>query len=159
MTEQNFEFEVPAYTQGTVIRLLTNYVEIRSTLVDHMPKPIKPLYTTTAKYFFREKPFGSSSSTPWPFMTKGHAQSRSDGKKKARMTQDLHVCTIDLEEGLKTLTDEEYKLLADYYIFGEGTIQSLAEARGLLSRGRLQEKIQRTIKKLVRIMNEGTYYE
>jgi hypothetical protein len=88
-------------------------------------------------------------------MTKPHAMQRVDGKKRARMLEDLHCATMDLEAALQQLSDDEFKLLADYYIYGNGTLDELAQARGLLSKGRLQEKIQRLVRKLVRYMNQG----
>jgi hypothetical protein len=152
----DFQFDVSVYDQNTVIKLLQNYMDIRSTLIDRMPKNLKPVYTS-AKQTYRERPRGSSASTPWPFMTKSHAQPHIDGKKRARMQEELHVCAIDLEEALKRLKDDEFKLIADYYIIGGTTIEAVAESRGLLSKGRLQERIQRIVAKLVRYMNSDLY--
>lgn len=155
MSESNsFEFEVPSYSQKIVIRLLTNYVDIRSQMIDRMPQPTRQLYRTP-KYTYDEKPLGASSSTPWPFMAKPRAQQIVDGKKRARMMEDLHVATLDLENALNTLSDADYQLIADYYLFGNGTIDQLATARGLRSKGRLHERIQRVVRRLVRVMNDG----
>ena len=154
---ETFRFEVPEYTQGIVIKLLQNYVDIRGTVLDRMPKPSKPLYTSSAKYLFREKPFGASSEQEWPFMSKQRAPTYTDGKRRARMMEDLHVASLDLECALNQLTKEEFDLLADYYILGNGTIEELAHARGLASKGRLQERIQRIVRKVVRILNNGQY--
>jgi hypothetical protein len=86
-------------------------------------------------------------------MTKPHASTVQDGKKRARMMEDLHCASLDLEDALNQLSDEDYKLVADYYIFGNGTIEELAAARGLASKGRLQERIQRIVRRIVRYMN------
>lgn len=153
MTDSQFTFEVPEYNQAIVTRLLINYIDIRISLLDRMPKPNRPLYSTTKKLSYRERPLGSSTTTPWPFMTKARAASPIDGKKRARMMEDLHVATIDLENALKTLTNDEYRLIADYYIYGNGTLEELATARGLASKGRFHERLQRIVKKLVKRMN------
>jgi RNA polymerase sigma factor (sigma-70 family) len=156
-TNENFEFQMPEYSQGTVIRLLNMYLDIRMALIDRMPNPSKPLYSVKQNHGFREKPLGSSAALPWPFMTKPHATSHTDGKKRARMMEDLHAAAIDLEQALKGLSDDEHQMILDYYVFGGMTIEELAQARGLASKGRLQERLQRIIKKLTRYMNEGTY--
>lgn len=154
---QGFNFEVPEYTQSSVIKLLQNYLDIRGSLLDRMPKPSKVLYSAKKNHEFREKPFGSSAALPWPFMTKHHAPSHTDGKKRARMMEDLHCATLDLEDALNSLSDEELGLIADYYIIGSMTMEDLAESRGLASKGRLQERLQRIVRKLTRRMNGITH--
>lgn len=151
MTEE-FEFTVPAYNRGVVIRLLQHYLDIRLSLIDRMPTPTKPLYTN-AKHTFHERPLGATKESGWPFMGKPHAQPHIDGKKKARMIEDMHCATMDLEQALARLKPDEYQLIADYYIYGSGTLDELAEARGLLSKGRLHDRIMRIVAKLVRYMN------
>lgn len=153
MTE--FKFEVPEYSQRSVITLLQNYMDIRSTLIDRMPNPRVPLYAPRKNHEFREKPFGSSGALPWPFMTKNHTPVRTDGKKRARMMEDLHCATIDLERALSQLNDEDFGLVRDYYIVGAMTMEDLAQSRGLASKGRLQERLQRIVSRLVRYMNTG----
>lgn len=155
MTDEAFEFEVPAYSKGTVIRLLEHYLDIRLSILDRMPTPTKPLYSNNERHTFREKPLGSSGNSPWPFMSRPHATKKVDGKKRARMMEDLHCATLDLENALATLDKDEYDLVADYYIYGSGTLEDLAAARGLLSKGRLHDKLQRIVSKLVRRMNNG----
>lgn len=156
MTSEAFHFQVPSYSQKTVIRLLDNYVQIRSTMIDRMPQPSKPIYRVP-KYTYAEnlKPLGASAATPWPFMAKPRASQIVDGKKKARMMEDLHCATLDLECALNKLSDDDYALIADYYLFSNGTIEELARARGLSSKGRLQERIQRIVMRLVKSMNDG----
>jgi hypothetical protein len=151
---ERFDFEVPVYSQKVVIRLLDNYVKIRSTMIDRMPEPRKPIYLKD-RYTYQEKPLGASAATPWPFMTRPRAQQITDGKKRARMMEDLHVATLDLECALNRLSDDDYHLIADYYLFGNGTLDELATARGLASKGRLHERIQRIVQRLVRSMNNG----
>lgn len=150
-----FEFQVPSYSQKIVIRLLDNYLKIRASMIDRMPQPSKPIYSTP-KYSYDQKPLGASALTPWPFMTKPRAQQIVDGKKRARMMEDLHCAALDLECALNQLSDEDYYLIADYYLFGNGTIEELAHARGLASKGRLQERIQRIVARLVKLMNDNT---
>jgi hypothetical protein len=151
---ETFEFEVPVYSKGIVIRLLQRYLDIRLSLIDRMPKQDKAIYSSQ-QHQYREKPLGASANTGWPFMQKPNAQPRMDGKRKARMMEDLHCATIDLENALLTLTPDEYKLIAEYYIYGSVTLDELAEARGLTSKGRLHDRIMRIVAKLVRRMNEG----
>ena len=119
-----------------------------------MPQPTKPLYSNPT-YTYDEKPLGASPATPWPFMAKPRAQQLVDGKKRARMMEDLHCAALDLEAALQDLSDADFALIADYYIIGNGTIEELAHARGLSSKGRLQERIQRIVRRLVRTMNDG----
>lgn len=154
-----FNFEVPEYSQRSVITLLQNYLDVRSTLVDRMPTPKVPLYTPKKNHEFREKPFGASAALPWPFMTKHHAPVRTDGKKRARMMEDLHCAVLDLESALATLSVEDFGLVRDYYIVGAMTMEDLAQSRGLASKGRLQERLQRIVSRLVRVMNTGARHE
>lgn len=151
--DQEFNFEVPEYSRRSVITLLQNYLDIRSTLIDRMPNAAAPVYSAKKNHEFREKPFGASKALPWPFMTKHHAPMRVDGKKRARMMEDLHCATLDLERALATLSSEEYSLIREYYIVGAMTMEDLAASRGLASKGRLQERLQRIVNKLVRHMN------
>lgn len=121
-------------------------------MIDRMPEPTKPLYLKDV-YTYSEKPLGASSATPWPFMSRPRAQQITDGKKRARMMEDLHVATLDLEHALNKLSDDDYRLIADYYLFGNGTLEQLATERGLASKGRLHERIQRIVARITRIMN------
>lgn len=151
---RTFEFEVPEYSVHVVARLLENYVQIKTTLNDRMPTPSAPLYKTTGTLSYQEKPLGAGKTTPWPFMTRPRAQQVPDGKKRARMSEDLHAAVLDLECAFQHLGTTDQQLLLQYYVIGGITLDELAAHLGLRSRGRLYERLQRIIGKLTRIMND-----
>lgn len=153
----SFEFRIDEYQRGLVIRLLENYVDMRGTVLGGVGKPMKTTYKQTVKYTFAERPLGASGAFPWPFMHKAHAQSPPNGRQRAQMSEEVMCALIDIEDALNDLGDEDFRLIFEYYIVGGKTLDELAAERGLKSRGRLHERIQRIIKRMVKHMNG--YYE
>jgi len=155
----DFSFELPAYSQPTVIRLLRNYMQIRMRLIDGMPVRPAPLYTTSSEHHSkRERPLGAVAGQAFPFMERPKAQPSIDGKKKARMIEELHVAAIDLEEALEKLSPDDYDLTLKYFILQTHNLDELCAERHLSSKGGMQERLQRIVKRLVRTMN-GTDHE
>lgn len=148
-----FQFEVPEYSPGLVIRLLTHYADMRGTVTGGLGTPMKTTYKQTVKYTFSEKPLGASTSFPWPFTHKPHVQDKPNGKKRAMMAEEISVALIDVEDALQKLGDDDFSLIYEYYILGGITLDELAAKRGLKSRGRLHERIQRIIMRMVKSMN------
>lgn len=153
MSDGGFNFELPEYTPGLVVRLLTHYADMRGTVTGGVGNPMKTTYKQTVKYTFAEKPLGASSSFPWPFMHKPYAQQQPNGKKRALMSEEISVALIDVEDALQTLSDDDFNLIYQYYILGGITLDELAARNGLRSRGRLHERIQRIIMRMVKHMN------
>lgn len=153
MTKESFEFETPAYTRGSVIRMLMHYGDMRASVLGGQGTPMKTIYKQSVKYTFAERPLGASSSYPWPFMHKPHAQSSPNGKKRARMSEDVMCALIDLEDALDRLHERDFHLIYEYYILGGITLDELAARNGLKSRGRLHERLQRIVKRMTNTMN------
>jgi hypothetical protein len=153
--ENYFRFQIDEYRRGLVVRLLENYVDMRGTVLGGLGKPMKTTYKQTVKYTYDEKPLGASDYTPWPFMHKPHAQSPPNGRQRASMYEEMECALIDIEDALNALGDEDFKLVFDYYIVGGRTLDQLAAERGLTSRGRLYERIQRIVKRMVKHMNKN----
>lgn len=160
MTDTEFNFEIKEYNNQTVIRLMNNYINIRMRLLDGMPTRPTPLYTSGPKdqKKKKEQPLGSNSGQSWPFMEKPKAQPNIDGKKKARMIEELHVSAIDLEEALAKLHEGDLDLVLKYYVYQTHNLDDLCNERNLTSKGGMQERLQRVIKKIVKHMN-GPRYE
>jgi hypothetical protein len=98
-------------------------------------------------------PFGMTpSSQPWPFMEQKHAVHRTDGKANARMMEELHVAVLDIEQALKHLSDDDLRLTYQYLIFQTHTLDELIAERGLTSRGSMQLRIQRIIRRVTKLM-------
>lgn len=109
--------------------------------------------TTKTKH---ERPLGyTPDQAPYPFMTKQHASIPIDGKRKAQMNEEIIVSMIDLEQGLKYLTDEYLSLIYKHYLFQTHTIQDLCNEQGVTSRGSMRNKCYRALCALTRYMNNG----
>lgn len=142
-----------AYTPRLVEKLLKNYLDIRYTLEGKSPD-LPDTYAVNVKQTYQRVPFGMQpSEAPWPFMEKLHATSPRDGKKQAREMLELHMSCLDIERALKLLDDDDLKLIYQYFIFQTHTLDELVAERGLTSRGSMQSRTQRVLKKLTRIMN------
>lgn len=153
--DNSFEFSIPEYKQKTVILLMQNYINIRIRLLDRMRTNPDSLYVRTETETTKEKPLGSNSSQAWPFMERSTAKSAVDGKKKAMMEEELHVAAIDLEEALSKLGDEDLDLVVKYFILQTHTLDELCTYKNLSSKGGLQERLQRIVKRLVKYMNNA----
>lgn len=152
---ESFEFVVPTYSRGLVVRLLIHYADMKGTVSGGLGQPMKTAYKQTVKYTYAEKPLGASASFPWPFMHKSHVQSPPNGKNRARMSEEILCALIDVEDALNSLGDDDFSLIYDYYILGGITLDELAAKRGLKSRGRLHERLQRIVLRMVDHMNNG----
>lgn len=153
MDNEHFNFKIPEYKPGTVIRLMQNYMSIRIRLLDRTRTNPDMLYITPREKTEKEVPLGSTSSQSWPFMERSISKGPLDGKKRAMMEEELHVAAIDLEEALKKLGDDDFDLAVKYFILQTHTLDELCKYMGLSSKGGLQERLQRIVKRIARHMN------
>lgn len=133
------------YTEGSVERLLRNYLDIRATLEGNTQK-LHDTYTIPLKQQQQTNPF----SIP------RHAKPPRDGKAKARFLEELLCAVIDLEEAFPRLSPDDQELLLKYHISQGYTLDELMAERGVTSRGSMQLRIRRSVQRLVR---ELEYHE
>jgi hypothetical protein len=150
---------MPSYTPRAVERLLKSYLDIRDALTGRTQQ-LHDTYAITKRpspvtRSTNDRPLGDTGGIPWPFMETSHARSPMNGKAKAQFMQELHVSILDLERGLKELTDEDLALIYDYLIFGNKTLDQLTVERGLTSRGSMQRRVMRAVERLTRAMERS----
>lgn len=148
------------YTIGLTERLLRNLLDIEATLHGRgQHATANPTTLTPPNRRADRVPLGQGryDARPWPFMGKGHAKAPRDGKARARQMEDLHCALIDVTSALVAvdrhgnyrISDDDYWLLCEYYIFQNYTLDELCAQRGTLSKGSMQRRCQRAIGRLV----------
>lgn len=151
-----------SYSVKAVERLLRNYVDFRHNLLDggsgqaltESIEPAAPAVATLSHTNLR--PLGWSENDPrWPFMEPRHARTRIDGKQKAKAMQEIHVSVLDLEAGLKRLTDDDLEIVYKYHLFQTRTLDELCIERGVRSRGSMSRRIERAVNRLCFEMEFG----
>ena len=110
----------------------------------------------------RELPLGMTPNDPrgWPFREPQHAKEPFDGKAKAMLTQELHCSIIDLKTALTRkdkygnylVDDDDIDLLTKYHIYQTHTLADLALERNVTSRGSMQRRVLRAVRRLVDVM-------
>lgn len=157
------------YSTDLVERLLRNLLDIREMLSGGSGAKVPDNYAirTPKKRTDdqRELPLGMSPNDPrgWPFREPQHAKEPFDGKAKAKLTQELHCSVIDLEMALERkdqrgnyLVDEDdMDLLLKYHILQTHTLDDLLHERQAVSRGSMQRRILRAVRRLAGIMEQG----
>lgn len=144
---------MPTYTAPMVEKLLRNYLDIRYTLEGRGQILPDTYAVRTAARNTDDVPLGQTArGQPWPFMEKARAKAPMDGKRRARLIEELHVACIDIEDALRKLTDDDLELLYDYHIFQNKTLDELVAARGVTSRGSMQKRIYRAVQRLTYAM-------
>jgi hypothetical protein len=146
-----------------VERLLRNYIDFRLNLLDggSSQTPEDPSEEAAApaqavESFDKRRPLGwSMNDQRWPFMEPRHAHSKIDGKRKAQLITEIHVCVLDLERGLKGLADDDLELVYKYHLFQTRTLDELCVERGVASRGSMSRRIERAVNRLVFEMEYG----
>jgi hypothetical protein len=128
----------PAYTVGRLEKLLSNYLDIRATLNGRTQQ----LHDTNAIEEEHARPFSNRS----------HAKAPQNGKGRARMLEDLHVSVIDIEEALPRLAPDDQQLIIEYHILHSKTLDELCGERGSTSRGSMQRRVQRSVSRLVDVL-------
>lgn len=137
---------MPTYTPRTVERYLKNYLDIRY-MLDGRGQQLPDTYAVKAPARSADNlPFGQTASgQAWPFMEPHRARSPVDGKRKARLLEDLHCVCLDIEDASKRVTDEDLELIYKYLILGTYTLDELVAERGVTSRGSMLRRIQRAV--------------
>lgn len=147
------------YSEKEVAFLLGYYLEYRSNLISPTAIPEEPCIRGEYKVQHRwrhELPLGHSHSDgPWPYMVKSNAPTRVDGKRRAMKAQDIHVAMIDLEQGLRCLTDNYLEVIYKYYLFQTFTLDELVPELGLGMKSSVQKRRDSALKALTRHMNSG----
>lgn len=140
----------PAYTPAQVERILKNYLTIRS-MLDGSSRP--PMVVLPAD----PKPADEPLLDRGPFSIPKHARVHIDGKARARATEELLVCTLDLEDGIKRMPKREAVVLAQYFIYESHTLEELCADWNVNSRASMHKIIKRLVRRLTEVMNYGEY--
>jgi hypothetical protein len=138
------------YTQASVETLLKTYLDIRLLLIDRSFVSTDIIYLIPPQEY-KEMALGGHNI----FGVKSRAQPVMDGKRTSRAMEELHCASIDLEEGLKQLRDDDYYTVLHYYLFRDKTLDEIAVDLGLLDRRVAHNKATRALKKLTKIMQES----
>jgi hypothetical protein len=151
------------YSRELVVRLLRNYLDFRQMqegqaqrLMDGMV-----LEERTEHGVSREYPLGMSknSKMPWPFLEPRGARAPRDGKRKSKQIQEIHVSMLDLETGLRALTDDDLSLVYRYLLFQTHTLEQLCGEWGIKDIGSMYQRIMRAVDRLVFCMEFGVVHE
>lgn len=140
-----------------VKKLLRSYLDIRYTLEGKSPE-LPDTYAVPVRFNYDKSrmPFGMTpSSQPWPFMEQRGATAKSDGKRQARMMEELHVSCLDIEKALRQLDDDELEIVYKHLIFQTHTLDDLIEERGLTSRGSMQSRVQRIVRRITKLIEQS----
>lgn len=142
------------YNNKVARNLLTQYKVLREFLCEGTGQgsPTVQYKRKGTLRSLRPRPLGATYDNPHPFQEKGHAQSKPDGKAKAKAREELHIMLIDLERGLSQLSVHDYNLLVDYLVNEDVTLDELCEAKNK-DKQTIAMLIKRTIDKLVEKMN------
>ncbi len=147
------------YSEEEVKFLLQYYLQYRSNLLDPMAVPNDngpPTGWQEVKNYQHEMPLGhTQSASPWPFMVKRSAQKKPDGKRRASKEADMHVAMVDLENGMRCLTDNYLEVIYKYYLFQLCTLEELAAELQLSFKSSAQNRCNAAIRALTRHMNSG----
>ena len=118
-----------------------------------------------------ELPLGQRPTDPsWPFHEHRHARRTFDGKARGRSMEELHCAILDIEEGMAHLqwlskhhanevtrqqAAEDFYLIYMYHILHYYTLDELAAQRKVKSRGSMQLRLSRAVKRLTHILEDG----
>jgi len=145
-----------AYSVSSVKTLLENYVYIRSFITGVAPKTQTDASSVRRPRIVdeRRQPLGQkpSDTSPWPFMEGKRASQSRDGKRRGRQIEDMHVSVLDLESGLNRLDEDDRTIVFAHYAAGY-TFEELAAMYGLASRGSMNSRVNRIVRRLTDIMN------
>lgn len=142
------------YNNKIVRNLLSQYLVLREFLCEGTGQS-SPTVQYLRKGTLRsltERPLGATADSPHPFQVKNYAQSKPDGKAKARAREELHIMLIDLEKGLMHLSDHDRSLLVDYFVYEDLTLDELCEQKKK-DKAAVSMYIKRTVDKLAEVMN------
>jgi len=162
-TSTQIDSDPPVYTPRFVEKILKNLMDIRYTLTGKSFE-LPDTYAVSVQRHYQEGrvPFGMTpSSQPWPFMEHKRATTKTDGKANARLMEELHVAALDIEDAVSKLTEDDQKIVFMYYIYQTHTLDELAVSLGLRSRGSTQQRVQRIVNKITRLVEptRSRYHE
>lgn len=152
-----------SYSVQRVERLLHNYIDFRLNLLDggSSQTPAEASETAAAPAraalsYTKVRPLGwTENDQRWPFMEPRHAHAKIDGKRKAQLMTEIHVSVLDLECGLKRISDDDLEIIYKYHLFQTRTLDELCVERGVKSRGSMSRRIERAVSRLVFEMEHG----
>lgn len=152
-----------SYSVQSVERLLRNYFDFRYNLLDGgsgqpiaLPAEEIVAPAQASESYTKRRPLGwSKNDQRWPFMEPRHAHTKTDGKRKAQLMTEIHVAVLDLERGLKGLSDDDCELIYKFHLFQTRTLDELCVERNLHSRGSMSRRIERAVQRLVFEMEFG----
>lgn len=142
------------YNNKVVRNLLSQYLTLREFLCEgtgHSSPTVQYKRKGTLRSL-TEQPLGATADSPHPFQVKNHAQSKPDGKAKARAREEIHIMIMDLEAGLSKLSDHDHDLLIDYFVYERTTLDELCEKKNK-EKPAVAMLIKRTLDKLVEAIN------
>lgn len=145
-----------SYSPVMVERLCRSYLDHRHSLFGSAQRLPDSTIVDKPEATTRELPFGMRrGDSPWPFFEPIHAKPKVDGKRKADLATSLWVSMMDLEAGLKKLSDDDIGLVYKYHIFQTRTLDELAVEIGIKSRSAVSARVQRAVARLTHLMNGG----
>jgi hypothetical protein len=148
------------YTASQVERTLKNYLAVKSFLAGNVQQLHDATLPTRKKQLEpKERPLGYSEQEAWPFHEARHARPPRDGKAKARSIEDLHCAILDIEDALSRLPDDDLALVYRYHIFQTHTLDELVAEIGLSSKGSMQRRMYRIVKKMARDLERRSTYD
>ena len=136
-----------------VERLLRNYLDIRLSLdiqgTDYrVSAPTK--YTIVLG---KDVPLGQTKSNPsWPLMGKQHAPRIRDGKRQSRQKEELHCAALDVEAGMKRVSDDDWWLMYHHLVIESHTLDDLVKKFHFAGRNGARMRVSRAVARLAREM-------
>lgn len=147
-----------SYSPVMVEKLARSYLDHRHSLFGSAQRLPDSTIVDKPEATTRELPFGMRrGDSPWPFLEPTHAKPKVDGKRKADLATSVWISMMDLEEGLKKLSDDDISLIYKYHIFQTRTLDELAVEIGIKSRSATSARVQRAVARLAHLMNGGSY--
>ena len=160
------------YTVPIVERILHSYLDI-VLLLEGGSTTIDNPFIVQQHARVGELPLGQRpTDAPWPFREHRHARRTYDGKARGRSMEELHCAVLDIEEAMEYLrwlsnhhdnevtrqqAAEDFYLIYMYHILHYYTLDELAAQRNVKSRGSMQLRLSRAVKRLTRILEDGEH--
>ena len=144
------------YSGQAVKHLLREYVHLRARLsarAQQSPEVITDFSSTPIPTFLKTNNL-RPTQVDMSYRTRARASPVRDGKTKQREFDEVWISLLDLEAGLRRLSDEEISLVYRYYMFETCTLEELATQIGTTLQG-AEFACQRAVSSLTRFMNEG----
>jgi hypothetical protein len=131
-----------------VERLLREYLYLRSNLDSRAQQPPTVIIDTESG----RKP-GAPNPRDNPFSSKPRSTPPRDGKKNQRDREEVWVSLLDLEAGLRQLSDDDLELVYKVLMLEMKTPDQLCKEFGASSTHSLERRCGHVVDALTRIMN------